>query len=217
MYVLDTNVVSELRKARDGQADQNVIAWAAGIPPASLFLSAITILELEQGVLMIERRDHTQGTVLREWLHMRGTAVVRRPRSADRYRRGAALCAIGCSESAGGAGCPDRGHRVGSRHERRDPERERLRIDGRSDYQSVGELNRVAARHYQRQVEEWRAGIQLLAPAISPSALQTNSMIAATKHRIFAMTFSASGSGSAGKANPKAAQIANTTNIPATA
>jgi predicted nucleic acid-binding protein len=71
MYVLDTHVVSELRKARDGKADQNVIGWAAGIPPASLFLSAITIGELEQGVLMIERRDHTQGIVLREWLHMR--------------------------------------------------------------------------------------------------------------------------------------------------
>ena len=57
----------------------------------------------------------------------------------------------------------------------------------------------------------------LPAPEISPSALQTNSMIAATKHRIFEMTFSASGSGSAGKANPNAAQTANTTNIAATA
>src|SRR5262249_22881819 len=51
----------------------------------------------------------------------------------------------------------------------------------------------------------------------SPSARQTNSMIAATKHKIFEMMFSASGSGSAGKATPNAAQTANTTNIPATA
>ncbi len=57
----------------------------------------------------------------------------------------------------------------------------------------------------------------LTAPETSPSVFQTNSMIAATKHRIFAMTFSASGSGSAGKAKPNAAQTANTTNIPATA
>lgn len=56
-----------------------------------------------------------------------------------------------------------------------------------------------------------------LAPDIPPSALQTNSMITATKLRIFEMTFNASGSGSAGKANPNAAQTANTTNIPATA
>jgi toxin FitB len=71
MYVLDTNVVSELRKAKDGKADRHVTAWAAAGSPASLFLSVITILELEQGVLMIERRDRTQGAVLREWLDVR--------------------------------------------------------------------------------------------------------------------------------------------------
>ena len=56
-----------------------------------------------------------------------------------------------------------------------------------------------------------------LAPGTPLSALQTNSMIAATKHRIFEMTFNASGSSFAGKANPNAAQMANTTNIPAIA
>ena len=71
MYVLDTNVVSELRKARDGRADQHVTAWAASVPPSSLFLSAITILELELGVLLAERRDPTQGAVLRAWLDSR--------------------------------------------------------------------------------------------------------------------------------------------------
>jgi hypothetical protein len=49
-----------------------------------------------------------------------------------------------------------------------------------------------------------------LVPETAPSALQTNSMIAAKKHRIFEMMFSASGSGSEGKANPNAAQTANT-------
>ena len=58
---------------------------------------------------------------------------------------------------------------------------------------------------------------QTSASEISPSVLQTNSMIAATKHRIFEMTLSASGSGSEGSANPKAAQRANTANIPAKA
>lgn len=68
MYLLDTNVVSELRKAKAGKADKNVIAWAANVSAASLFLSAITILELETGIQLVERRDHTQGTLLRAWL-----------------------------------------------------------------------------------------------------------------------------------------------------
>jgi len=70
MYILDTNVVSELRKAKAGKADRNVAAWAAGVSPASLFLSAISILELETGVLIIERRDSAQGAVLRDWMDL---------------------------------------------------------------------------------------------------------------------------------------------------
>ena len=69
MFVLDTNVVSELRKAKAGKANPNVMAWAASVPYRSLFLSAITILELETGVLLVERRDSSQGAVLRSWLN----------------------------------------------------------------------------------------------------------------------------------------------------
>jgi predicted nucleic acid-binding protein len=68
MYLLDTNVVSELRKARAGKADGNVAAWAASVPVASLFVSVIAIQELEIGVLLVERRDPTQGKILRSWL-----------------------------------------------------------------------------------------------------------------------------------------------------
>jgi toxin FitB len=68
MFVLDTNVVSELRKAKAGKADRNVAAWAAGVPADALFLSAITILELETGVLLVQRRDPKQGALLRVWL-----------------------------------------------------------------------------------------------------------------------------------------------------
>jgi len=68
MYVLDTNVVSELRKAKSGKADKNVAAWAASVLPSTLFLSVITILELEIGTLLVERRDTAQGAVLRAWL-----------------------------------------------------------------------------------------------------------------------------------------------------
>jgi hypothetical protein len=68
MYLLDTNVVSELRKARTGKIDRHVKAWSKSVPVASLFLSAISILEIETGVLRIERRDRTQGMLLRAWL-----------------------------------------------------------------------------------------------------------------------------------------------------
>ena len=68
MFVLDTNVVSELRKVRLGTADTNVTAWAESVDAADLFVSAITIMELELGVLSIERKDATQGAMLRSWL-----------------------------------------------------------------------------------------------------------------------------------------------------
>ena len=68
MFVLDTNVVSELRKVRLGKADTNVMAWTESVDAADLFVSAITIMELELGVLLIERKDATQGTLLRSWL-----------------------------------------------------------------------------------------------------------------------------------------------------
>lgn len=68
MYLLDTHVVSELRKAKAGKADQNVRAWAESVSAASLFLSVVTILELETGILLVERRDPSQGAVLRAWL-----------------------------------------------------------------------------------------------------------------------------------------------------
>ena len=68
MFVLDTNVVSELRKSGAGKADRKVISWAASVPVGCLFLSAITLLELEMGVLLVERRDALQGSALRHWL-----------------------------------------------------------------------------------------------------------------------------------------------------
>jgi len=68
MYVLDTNVVSELRKVRLGKADARVVAWADSVDAADLFVSAITIMELELGVLAIERKYSAQGAVLRAWL-----------------------------------------------------------------------------------------------------------------------------------------------------
>jgi predicted nucleic acid-binding protein len=68
MYLLDTNLISELRKVSSGKADSRVVAWARGVTSENLFLSVITILELEIGILLVERRDPVQGAVLRTWL-----------------------------------------------------------------------------------------------------------------------------------------------------
>jgi len=66
MFLLDTNVISELRRPK--QADRNVVAWANTIPAASFFLSAISILEIELGALLIARKDAAQGAILRAWI-----------------------------------------------------------------------------------------------------------------------------------------------------
>ena len=68
MFVLDTNVVSELRKVRSGKADRQVARWADSVDAVSLYVSAITILELETGILKSERRDPAQGAMLRAWM-----------------------------------------------------------------------------------------------------------------------------------------------------
>ncbi|GAB3650721.1 type II toxin-antitoxin system VapC family toxin [Ramlibacter alkalitolerans] len=68
MFLLDTNVVSELRKAPKGRADPGVVAWARSVDPTTLHLSAISILELEQGILQLQRRDAQQGSMLRTWM-----------------------------------------------------------------------------------------------------------------------------------------------------
>ncbi|PAT31541.1 VapC toxin family PIN domain ribonuclease [Vandammella animalimorsus] len=71
MYLLDTNVLSELRKVQSGKADPQVAAWARSVDAADLFISAITVMELELGVLSIERKDAAQGALLRAWLERR--------------------------------------------------------------------------------------------------------------------------------------------------
>ncbi len=69
MFLLDTNVVSELRKVGANKADAQVARWAKTIPGAHTFISAVTVFELERGVLQMERRDPMQGNVLRRWLN----------------------------------------------------------------------------------------------------------------------------------------------------
>ena len=67
MFVLDTNVISELRHGKSNPSEQ-VRRWAAGQPSSRLFLSSISILELEIGIQALERRTPPQGNALRTWL-----------------------------------------------------------------------------------------------------------------------------------------------------
>lgn len=66
MYILDTNVISELRKG--SKAQRSVRTWAQALPAANLYLSVVSILELEIGILLVERRDRKQGGILRAWI-----------------------------------------------------------------------------------------------------------------------------------------------------
>ncbi|MDC7789855.1 type II toxin-antitoxin system VapC family toxin [Rhodoplanes sp. TEM] len=77
MYLLDTNVVSELR--RPDKAHPSVVAWAAQVPTPQVFLSVISILEIEIGASRLARKDAVQGRVLRRWID---ETVM--PRFADR-------------------------------------------------------------------------------------------------------------------------------------
>lgn len=68
MFLLDTNVLSELRKAGGGKADPHVVSWLSGQDAASFYVSAVTLMELDLGILLVERRDPAQGEHLRAWM-----------------------------------------------------------------------------------------------------------------------------------------------------
>ncbi|MFV3130050.1 type II toxin-antitoxin system VapC family toxin [Niveispirillum sp. KHB5.9] len=75
MFLLDTNVLSELR--RPERADAGVVTWAADADPASLFVSAISIFEIELGAALAGRRDAVQGRMLRAWIDGRVMPIFR--------------------------------------------------------------------------------------------------------------------------------------------
>jgi predicted nucleic acid-binding protein len=94
MFVLDTNVVSELRKAASGRANTGVTDWANSVPATLMFMSVISLHELEHGVLLAERADPTKGAILRTWLDTSVTPAFQDrllPVTADIARQSAAL------------------------------------------------------------------------------------------------------------------------------
>lgn len=91
-YLIDTNVWSELRNR--GRVDANVRAWAETATEPAMYLSVVTVFELERGVLLMERRDLQQGARLRDWLERHVLAPFQRqilPIDAGIARRCAAL------------------------------------------------------------------------------------------------------------------------------
>lgn len=68
MYLLDTNVISEIRKIQQGKADPHLSAWIKQTPVNQMYISALTLLELDKGIMRIERKDQPQGAMLRAWL-----------------------------------------------------------------------------------------------------------------------------------------------------
>jgi toxin FitB len=69
MYLLDTNVVSELR--RPHRTDPKVAGWVDRVPAEDMFLSSITVLELETGARLLSRRDAGQGMLIQQWIEDR--------------------------------------------------------------------------------------------------------------------------------------------------
>jgi predicted nucleic acid-binding protein len=68
IYLLDTNVISEMRPMRTRQPNPNVVRWVQSVPANSLYLSSITVFELELGALLAQRRDAPKGLALRTWI-----------------------------------------------------------------------------------------------------------------------------------------------------
>ncbi|GAA1084845.1 type II toxin-antitoxin system VapC family toxin [Tsukamurella spumae] len=64
-YLLDTNVLSELR--RPALADPRVVRWARGQDSSRHFISVLTLMEIERGIVKKERTDARAGAVLRKW------------------------------------------------------------------------------------------------------------------------------------------------------
>ena len=71
MFLLDTGIVLELRKARAAQSDAGLAAWAAGLPRQKLFISALNLLEIENAAARLGRRDRDAGLVVRDWIDQR--------------------------------------------------------------------------------------------------------------------------------------------------
>ena len=93
MFLIDTNVISESRKVRSGRAAPQVVAWLKATDPSITFVSAMSLFELELGVIRVERRDPAQGKSLRHWLDH-----IVKPGFAGRVLAMDSAIAVACAE-----------------------------------------------------------------------------------------------------------------------
>lgn len=75
MYLLDTNIISEFRRAKP---HGGVLAWIQDVPDSSLFISAVSIGEIQAGIEKTREQDRAKGKLLDAWLNevMDGYAVL---------------------------------------------------------------------------------------------------------------------------------------------
>jgi toxin FitB len=71
MYLLDTNVISEMRKMASGRAHPQLSSWVQSVPASTLFTSVLCLLELERGALQVRKRDAAQSDFLLQWIELR--------------------------------------------------------------------------------------------------------------------------------------------------
>ena len=69
MYLLDTNVISEIRKVNAGKANVGVTQWTKKTSQSLMYVSVISLMEIEQGILRLERKDTVQACLLKDWFH----------------------------------------------------------------------------------------------------------------------------------------------------
>ena len=88
MFLLDTNIISELRKVRPHGA---VVAWIAGIANAELYLSAVTLGEIQAGIEITREQDSVKATMIEKWADQVGASYNVLPMDTVTFRLWAKL------------------------------------------------------------------------------------------------------------------------------
>lgn len=102
MFLLDSNVVSELRSAK--RCDPRVRAWEQGTPLKACWISVVTLLEIRRGICEVERKDAVFAGILERWLEDRvkpafdGRVFSVTPKVAERTGRNAAIRTRGLAD-----------------------------------------------------------------------------------------------------------------------
>ncbi|MBS9781668.1 MAG: type II toxin-antitoxin system VapC family toxin [Gammaproteobacteria bacterium] len=67
MYLLDTNILSEIRKIKQNRANENVVNWLANVLPTELYTNVVVLMEIEKGIVRLRRKDSQQADNLAAW------------------------------------------------------------------------------------------------------------------------------------------------------